>query len=234
VRGLTVVVVAGFPEAKAPQSEILYRHRDVPGCDTRRCRTSGGWHTVIEPAGGDETNAQVAEVAQTEAHDKSFLVGALGNLTSPAGQAAAMDGSAGNLLSAAGGSFKLDPQVAAALAASCQEAIDEIRGMDRDLANVQQAPKLGTLSAAKEVATYTQNVATDPQGIVQAMASLNATLQQMHDAYVKASTNYQETNDQIAETMSKLDKGQPSTPTTTPAPSTSSPANIAANQNFNA
>jgi hypothetical protein len=190
---------------------------------------------VIEPAGGDETNAQVAEVAQTEAHDKSFVVGALGNLTSPAGQAAAMDGSAGNLLSAAGsGGFKLDPQAAAALAASCQEAIDEISDLVIDLETVQQAPNLGTLSAAQEVSAYTQNVAIDGQGIVQAFSSLNATLQQMHDAYVKASTNYQETNEQIAEIMSKLNNGQPSTPAGTNAPLTSSPASIAANQNFNA
>jgi hypothetical protein len=48
-------------------------------------------------------------------------------------------------------------------------------------------------------------VATDPQGMVQAMASLQATLQQMHDAYIQASTNYQETNEQIADVLKKID-----------------------------
>lgn len=138
-----------------------------------------------------------------------------------ASQAAQMDGSAGNLVKAAGGSggggFKLDPKAAANLAASCQAAIDHIREMQGDLMIIQQAPKLGTLQGAQAVASYTQNVATDPQGMVQALNSLNATLQQMHDAYIQASTNYQETNQQVADILNKIDPGSAISPSSTPS-----------------
>lgn len=141
-------------------------------------------------------------------------------------QAAKMDGSAGNLLKAAGGGFKLDPQAAASLAAACQTAMDKISDMQVDLQAISQAPSLGSLSGAQAVANYTQNVATDPQGMVQAMQSLNATLQQMHDAYVQASTNYQETNDQVADILKKIDPDYKApaagtTPATPPKPNSS-------------
>ena len=147
-------------------------------------------------------------MVETEGRDHEALI------TGTANQAAQMDGSAGNLLAAAGKGFKLDPQVAANLAAACQTAMDHIRDMTHDLDNISQAPKLGTLTGAQEIATYTQNVATDPQGMVQAIQSLNATLQQMHDAYVQASTNYQETNEQVADILKKIDPG--STPPAEP------------------
>jgi hypothetical protein len=150
-------------------------------------------------------------------------------------QAAQMDGSAANLVKAAGGSggFKLDPAAAAQLAAACQTAIDHIRDMTDDLSIIEQAPKLGSLQGAQSVASYTQNVATDPQGMLQAVQSLQATLLQMHDAYIQASTNYQETNDQIADVLKKIDPDYKpaSSPTNSGAPVSSSAA--AANQNFN-
>jgi hypothetical protein len=147
-----------------------------------------------------------------------------------------MDGSAGNLLKAAGGGggFKLDPQAAASLAASCQAAMDHISDMQGDLAILEEAPNLGTLQGAQAVATYTQSVATDPQGMLQAMQSLNATLQQMHDAYIQASTNYQETNEQVADILEKIDPDY-SPPSSTKAAAGSAPANpstVAADQNI--
>jgi hypothetical protein len=142
-------------------------------------------------------------------------------------QAAKMDGSAANLVKAAGGSgaggFKLDPAVAAKLAAACSTAMEHIRDMQGDLTTIQQAPSLGTLQGAQAVANYTQNVATDPQGMLQAMQSLNATLQQMHDAYVQASTNYQETNNDIADILNKMDGGHSSSTASGTAPATSNP-----------
>lgn len=150
-------------------------------------------------------------------------------------QAAKMDGSAANLVKAAGGSggFKLDPAAAAQLAAACQTAIDHIRDMENDLGIIKQAPTLGTLQGAQAVANYTQNVATDPQGMVQAMQSLQATLIQMHDAYVQASTNYQETNDQIADVLKKIDPDYkpPTSGSGNSAPA--NPTNPPANQHFN-
>ncbi len=160
-----------------------------------------------------------------EARDKAAVAQGTG------GQAAQMDGSAGNLLAAAGKGFTLDPQAAATLAAACRSAMDTIRGMTRDLDNISQAPKLGTLEGAQVIATYTQNVATDPQGMLQAVESLNATLQQMHDAYLQASRNYQETNEQVADILSKLDSGHSS------APGNSAPTarpNTSAGPTFNA
>ncbi len=149
-----------------------------------------------------------------EARDAAAVSQGTGN------QAAQMDGSAGNLVKAAGGGFKLDPAAAASLAAACQAAMDKILDMQGDLINIQQAPNLGTLAGAQAVANYTQNVATDPQGMVQAVQSLNATLQQMHDAYIQASTNYQETNEQVADILKKIDPGYQ--PPTTGASSTPS------------
>ncbi|HEY4017367.1 MAG TPA: hypothetical protein VGM75_01695 [Pseudonocardiaceae bacterium] len=165
---------------------------------------------MLEPANG----AMVQQAALVEQRDRMAVT------TGTANQAAQMDGSAGNLLKAAGGGggggFKLDPHAAASLAAACQDAIDHIRTMQDDLMAIQQAPNLGTLNGAQAVATYTQHVATDPQGMLQGMQSLNATLKQMHDAYIQASTNYQETNNQVADILKKIDPGA-STPTSTPA-----------------
>lgn len=141
---------------------------------------------------------RLESVVETEARDQESVI--LGT----ANQAAQMDGSAGNLLATAGKGFKLDPLVAANLAASCQTALDHIREMQTDLRVISEAPKLGTLTGAQAVATYTQNVANDPQGMLAAVESLKATLQQMHDAYIQASTNYQETNEQVADIMKKI------------------------------
>jgi hypothetical protein len=166
---------------------------------------------MLEPSDGVTTNADAQQIALVERRDQTAV--AQGSAT----QAAKMDGSAGNLLKAAGGGgsggFKLDPQAAASLAASCQAAIDHIRDMEGDLATIQQAPKLGTLTGAQAVASYTQNVATDPQGMVLAMQSLKATLLQMHNAYIQASTNYQETNEQVADILKKIDPDYSSAPT---------------------
>lgn len=150
-------------------------------------------------------------------------------------QAAQMDGSASNLLKAAGGGgsggFKLDPAAAAQLAASCQTAIDHILDMEADLSIIQQAPKLGSLQGAQTVASYTQNVATDPQGMLQAIQSLRATLLQMHDAYVQASTNTQETNDQIADVLKKIDPDyKPPAPSSNSSAPASTPGAV---QHFN-
>jgi hypothetical protein len=154
----------------------------------------------------------MADATFVEARDAAAVSQGTGN------QAAKMDGSAGNLVKAAGGGFKLDPHAAASLAAACQAAMDKISDMQVDLQAISQAPSLGALSGAQAVANYTQNVATDPQGMVQAVQSLNATLQQMHDAYIQASKNYQETNEQVGDILKKIDPGHSSTPAgTTPA-----------------
>lgn len=176
---------------------------------------------MLEP----ETDAAVVENVDRQAI-----------LQGNASQAAKMDGSAGNLVKAAGGGggggFKLDPHAAANLAAACKAAMDHILDMRSDLDIIQEAPKLGSLQGAQAVANYTQNVATDPQGMVQAVNSLNATLQQMHDAYIQASTNYQQTNEQVGDILKKIDPDY--TPPTTASGTATPPkaATTAANQNF--
>jgi hypothetical protein len=182
---------------------------------------------MLEPADGVLTNVEAQQVALVEQRDRVSVAQGTGS------QAAKMDGSAGNLLKAAGGGggggFKLDPAAAASLAASCQAAMDHISDMEGDLVTIQQAPSLGTLQGAQAVASYTQNVATDPQGMIEAMQSLQATLKQMHDAYVQASTNYQETNDQVADILKKIDPGHGSVPASS---SSAPPSNASGGAGF--
>jgi hypothetical protein len=130
------------------------------------------------------------------------VIDQIANFTADAAkQAVVMQGSATNLVSAAGGGFKLDPAAAASLAASCRESLDYLEAIKNDIQIVGQAPNLGTLPGVSDIASFTQSVGSDEQGIERAVASLVATLQQMEQAYLKASTNYQETNDQVADAM---------------------------------
>ncbi len=171
------------------------------------------------PADGDLTNAEAAGVAQTEAKDKSLISEVGSPLTgTSAGQAAIMDGSAGNMVSAAGTGFKIEPSSAAIMAKSCLDGISAIDDMQGSVDVISKASNLGTLHGAQVVANFTQGVATNPgQGYADSLKSLRATLVQMAQAYQKASTNYEETNQQIADAMKNLNPGAPST--SSPAPS---------------
>ncbi len=131
-------------------------------------------------------------------------------------QAAAMQASAQNLKAAAGSGFHLEPEAAATLIKSCQESLQELDGLQRHLEQVRQAPMLGQTPGAKVVAPFTQDVATDPQGIVPAINNLQKTLEAMEQAYKQASTNYQETEAIIAQSLKPQPPTLPSTPPSRP------------------
>jgi hypothetical protein len=118
-----------------------------------------------------------------------------------ADQAKAMSGSAGNLVAAAGTGFKLDPEAAATLIKGCRDALTELDHAAAIATALDAAPQLGTLAGAAQISGFTQQVATDDSGIVVAVHRLRATINQMMSAYQKASTNYQETEQMIADML---------------------------------
>jgi hypothetical protein len=126
-----------------------------------------------------------------------------------------MQGSASALVSAAGTGFKLEPEAAAILIKACKDSIDELDSLVGVLNTLRTPPNLGTLPGAKTVSEFTANVATDGQGMIQGVEQLKATLLQMEQAYQKASTNYQQTEQALAGMMNQqaagLGRPQPST-----------------------
>jgi hypothetical protein len=108
-------------------------------------------------------------------------------------ESAQIKASAQNLSAAAGTGFHIEPQAAATLIKSCMTSLDELNTLQSHLTTVSLAPKLGESPGAQVIAPFTQQVATDPQGIVTALTNLRQTLTDMIQAYHKASTNYAET-----------------------------------------
>lgn len=115
--------------------------------------------------------------------------------------AAQMAGGAQAFKAAAGTGFHVTPDGAAILIKSCMDALDEVARIDRHIHTVSQEPKLGQTPGANVIAPFTARVATDEQGMRPAITSLRQTLNDMIDAYRKASTNYQETEAIIARSM---------------------------------
>jgi hypothetical protein len=121
-------------------------------------------------------------------------------------QSAQIQASAQQLSAAAGTGFHIEPQAAATLIKSCMTSLDEIHGLQNHLDTVSQAPKLGQTPGASVIGPFTQQVATDPQGIVLALQNLTQTLKDMIQAYQKASTNYAETEAIIQASLPKAPK----------------------------
>lgn len=108
-------------------------------------------------------------------------------------QAAQIQSSAQSFAASAGSGFHIEPQAAATLINACRDSINELDQVQTHLRSLQQSPPLGETPGAKVVAPFTQSVATDPQGIYPAIQNLVKTLQDMIQAYQKASTDYAET-----------------------------------------
>lgn len=123
-----------------------------------------------------------------------------------AAQSAQIQASAQQLSAAAGTGFHIEPQAAATLIKSCMTSLDELHGLQNHLDTVSQAPKLGQSPGAGVIGPFTQQVATDPQGIVLALQNLTQTLKDMMRAYQKASTNYAETEAIIQASLPKPPK----------------------------
>lgn len=118
-------------------------------------------------------------------------------------QAVQIQSSAKAFAGAAGQGFHIDPQAAATLINACRDALDELNGLQIYMQSVSQAPKLGQTPGAQVVAPFTQNVATDTEGIFPAIQNLTKTLQDMIQAYQKASTNYSQTEELVAQAMKR-------------------------------
>jgi hypothetical protein len=144
------------------------------------------------------------------AHDVSKAADSAHDLAQQlAAQSEAMSGSAGAFVQAAGTGFQVTPEAAAILIKACQDSIDELDGLHRELDTLTQAPKLGTLPGALEASRFTQRVATDEQGIIVAVANLKATLIQMAEAYRRASTNYEQTEQLLFGMLNRQKAGLP-------------------------
>lgn len=155
---------------------------------------------MLDEGGGGTAPAPVPDIAQALAK----LDAGKGTIND---QATVMNGSAANLVAAAGTGFTLDPEAATALIASCEEALRVLSEVVAQTAEViGQAPKLGGTKGARTVSSFTQNVAGDSQGIVRAVNNLQGTITQMRDAYQKAVANYQDIEQQVADSANKLDQ----------------------------
>jgi hypothetical protein len=109
--------------------------------------------------------------------------------------------SASSFAAAAGQGFHIDPQAAATLINACRDSLNQPGQLGSHLYTLDQAPKLGQSPGANVVAPFTHSVVTDPQGIGPAIKNLQNVLQDMIQAYQKASTNYQQTEDIILQSM---------------------------------
>ncbi|HEX5406500.1 MAG TPA: hypothetical protein VFX16_29865, partial [Pseudonocardiaceae bacterium] len=83
-------------------------------------------------------------------------------------QAVQIQSSAKTFAAAAGKGFHIEPEAAATLINSCQNALTDLTGLDEQLQTAGQAPRLGQSPGAKVVGPFTQNAATDAHGIERA------------------------------------------------------------------
>ncbi|HEX4724399.1 MAG TPA: hypothetical protein VH333_17910 [Pseudonocardiaceae bacterium] len=123
-----------------------------------------------------------------------------------AAQSAQIQASAQQLATSAGSGFHIEPEAAATLIKSCMTSLDELNSLVGHVNTVGQAPQLGQTPAAVVVSPFTQQVATDPQGLGPAIQNLRQTLTDMIAAYHKASTNYAETEAIIQSSLPKAPK----------------------------
>jgi hypothetical protein len=121
-----------------------------------------------------------------------------------AAQSAQIQASAQQLSATAGSGFHITPEAAATLIKSCMHALDELNSLAPHVITVSQAPQLGQTPGAAVVGPFTQQVATDAQGVRQAIDNLKQTLGNMIAAYQKASTNYAETEAIIQSSLPKM------------------------------
>jgi hypothetical protein len=118
-------------------------------------------------------------------------------------EAVQLKSSANSFAAAGGKGFHIEPQAAATLINSCQKSLDELNLLQSKLFNLEQPPPLGVSPVAKLVSPFTQKVAVDSEGIFPAIQNLISTLQDMIQAYKKASTNYAETEALVQQGMQK-------------------------------
>ncbi|HVV20120.1 MAG TPA: hypothetical protein VHF06_11840 [Pseudonocardiaceae bacterium] len=116
-------------------------------------------------------------------------------------EAVQIQSSAKAFAGAAGQGFHIDPQAAATLINACRDALDQLLETRFEITTVSQVPKLGQTPGANVVGPFTQNAATDNDGIRSAITNLENTLRDMIQAYQKASTNYAQTEELVQQAM---------------------------------
>lgn len=124
-------------------------------------------------------------------------------LDTVARESVSIQSSAKALAASGGKSFHIEPQAAATLINACRDALNQLEEMQMHLYKISQAPQLGRTPGADVVAPFTQQAATDHEGVQQAVTNLKSTLQNMIQAYTKASTNYTETERLVSDAMKR-------------------------------
>lgn len=122
-------------------------------------------------------------------------------------QAAQIQSSAKSFAAAAGQGFHIEPSAAATLIKACRTSLDQLQKLRKDLYQIAQNPPLGTSPGASVVAPFTAQTATDNNGMRPVLESLQQTLQDMIQAYYKASTNYAETEAQVQASIKQAAAG---------------------------
>jgi hypothetical protein len=100
------------------------------------------------------------------------------------------DGAKNLLTSAQAGGFGFRPEAADAMITALRDSIDELDTLSQHVAIISQAPKLGRTPAAQVVGPFTLHVATDDQGVAQALRDFRQTMVDMATAYEEAKKHY--------------------------------------------
>jgi hypothetical protein len=79
-------------------------------------------------------------------------------------------------------------------------------GLSHHVDVISQAPKLGQTPAALVVSPFTQQVATDEQGITRAINNFRQILTDMIGSYQEAKKHYDETDTVAAQQMRRLNR----------------------------
>lgn len=110
------------------------------------------------------------------------------------------------LFAAQSGGFGFQPEAADIMLAALHDSIADLNSLNDSLMLISQAPKLGRTPAARVVSPFTQQVATDGQGIVRVIENLRQILQDMISAYQEAAKHYNETDTIAARQLNQLHK----------------------------
>jgi hypothetical protein len=96
--------------------------------------------------------------------------------------------------SAASGQFAVNEAGGDALLAAIRTMSTWLRDNQEALNTLAQQPRLGSSKAAKTMAPYVANVASDEQGFLTQLAGFDASLKKAEAAIKQAMANYQDTD----------------------------------------
>lgn len=108
------------------------------------------------------------------------------------------------LASAQSGGFGFQPEAADTMIEALRASIIELSSLREQFIVIRLAPKLGRTPAAQRVSPFTQQVAADDRGILQAVSNLRQVLTDMISAYQQAKINYEDTDAAATEKFHRL------------------------------